>query len=448
MRHVRLSVPGIVAAGALTVLTATGISRATPPVAAQPHPRAVIPPAVLAARLGPPSKATNAARLAALGLTTTDPALQTKLAAFASNTIKPIAVKTVYPGPNGASFGSSVANVKVATPATVAALKARVPEAVPQQSHLNMIAGWPKPTTDFPLPEVAGVRLKQLGTAPTAIIETKTCGAYEVQSTPIPPPSTYSNYWDRVVPLDPLQQISGLDVVRLQSFLALVDTPQVGKLTLYGNGKFSDTINIPLNNFPQSYTTPVFSETVSVMTDRNGNAVMHCSAPWMCGASRAYLSPKSRLSTEDPCYVDPSNCNPPAVQGDDTIATFMFMLNGFKVTATVGGVDSYKDFDTDPNYRYCYHTDNACSTDFANDPYGGCGDCYARTGPHLPSDSNRSATIFQAPTDRTGEIKVRWSHAVGESISYKVRFDFYGNTSAVYRATAYQTKQTACAGEL
>jgi hypothetical protein len=411
-------------------------------------------PSIRAARVGPPGNATNTARLAALGLTSSDPALSTKLAALSNVAVTPGTPKTEYPaknaaGTSGADFGASVTNVKLAAPATLAAMKARVPVAaaeIPKQARLNLIAGWPKPTSQFPFPEVAGLRLAQLGPNPIAIIETVACGTYEVQSTPIPAPVTYPA-WDWAAPnADPVDPLTaaGLQVVRLTSFLSLVDTPQVGKLTLYGNGRFSTTINIPLNPFPNA-TTPDFSETVTVMAGRQGQGAVYCSAPWMCGPSKmGGLSPQSRLSTDDPCVVDRYACNPPAVQGDDQLANAMYMINGYKVTATLVGVDSYRDFSPYASRANCYIFEDACDVD--NNGFG-CRDCYATKGPRLANDNLRSATIVQPPTALKGDVTVRWVHAVGESISYRVRFDFYGTSTAVYRATSYQQKQTACAGE-
>ena len=71
------------------------------------------------------------------------------------------------------------------------------------------------------------------------------------------------------------------------------------------------------------------------------------------------------MSTEDPCSIDTNWCNPPLVEGDDILELNSYILNGYRVVATVVGVDSFTDF---ARGTECYSMMNdPCS--YESDPF-------------------------------------------------------------------------------
>jgi hypothetical protein len=107
-----------------------------------------------------------------------------------------------------------------------------------------------------------------------------------------------------------------------------------------------------------------------------------------------------------------TNFSDPTTTGTDTLGIGTSLVNGWTVTAQIGGVHSYLD---------------APSDDGSNDVY-------------------RSAHIVQQPTSGRLETKVAWSYEGGESISYQVVW-YFSNGPMGTRQVSTMSKQTTCSDE-
>jgi hypothetical protein len=107
-----------------------------------------------------------------------------------------------------------------------------------------------------------------------------------------------------------------------------------------------------------------------------------------------------------------TNFSDPTTTGTDTLGIGTSLVNGWTVTAQIGGVHSYLD---------------APSDDGSNDVY-------------------RSAHIVQQPTSGRLETKVAWNYEGGESISYQVVW-YFSNGPMGTRQVSTMSKQTTCSDE-